>query len=83
MFYYILLLGVSNGASSEVMFPEGEDCAVTETTISTRCPITGKEMVHPVKNVHCGHHYERDGVLSIIKAKKRKARFVQNNRGST
>ena len=36
--------------------------------------ISGKEMVNPVKNVKCGHRYDRDGILNHIKLRKGKAK---------
>ena len=70
------LVGVAGtqSASQSATLSESEDFVMTEATISTKCPITGKEMVQPVKNVHCGHHYEKDGMLAHVKSLKQKAR---------
>lgn len=51
-----------------------EDLIVTQAQASVKCPYTGQEMVNPVKNKHCGHSYDLDGILEFIKNKKKKAR---------
>ena len=45
----------TQSASQSATLSESEDFVMTETTISTKCPITGKEMAQPVKNVHCDY----------------------------
>lgn len=43
---------------------------VTQETVNFRCPYTGKEMVNPVRNIHCNHNYEKDGILHYIKHRR-------------
>ncbi|XP_061183216.1 E3 SUMO-protein ligase NSE2-like [Saccostrea echinata] len=51
-----------------------EEMVLTQTDINTRCPYTGKDMVNPVKNRHCEHNYDREGILHYIKTKKNRAK---------
>ncbi|XP_052474445.1 E3 SUMO-protein ligase NSE2-like isoform X2 [Carassius gibelio] len=53
-----------------------EDIAVTQSQTNFTCPLTQVEMVNPVKNKKCGHHYDQEAVLEMIKAKhKNKKKF--------
>lgn len=54
--------------------PLDEDIAMTQTDVNTRCPYTGKDMIIPVKNKNCGHHYDKEGITHYIKIKGRKAK---------
>lgn len=51
-----------------------EDVEMTQATVNTKCPYTGKEMVVPMRNKICGHHYEKEGILQYIQQRKKKAR---------
>lgn len=51
-----------------------DDIEMTQTTINTKCPYTGKEMLIPMKNKICGHNYEKEGILQYIHQRKKKAR---------
>lgn len=51
-----------------------DDIAMTQPEINTRCPYTGKEMINPVKNKHCGHHYDQEGISHYIKTKGKRAK---------
>jgi len=51
-----------------------DDLAITQSKLNTRCPYTGQEMVDPVKNTHCGHSYERSGILTLISHRGQRAR---------
>ncbi|XP_052089378.1 E3 SUMO-protein ligase NSE2-like isoform X1 [Mytilus californianus] len=51
-----------------------EDIAMTQPEVNTRCPYTGKDMINPVKNSYCGHHYDKEGISHYIKIKGRKAK---------
>lgn len=42
--------------------------------ISIKCPVTQLVMKHPVKNKHCGHCYDREGIEQLIKDRAEKAR---------
>ncbi|XP_067952131.1 E3 SUMO-protein ligase NSE2-like [Watersipora subatra] len=55
-------------------FREGEDLMVQEETQSFKCPYTGKQMVNPVKNINCGHSYEKDGIIVYIKQRGKRAK---------
>ncbi|KAK3087711.1 hypothetical protein FSP39_009508 [Pinctada imbricata] len=60
-----------------------EDLAMTQSEQSTRCPYTGKDMVIPVRNRHCGHRYDKDGIMHYIKTKKSKAKCPVGGCGNT
>ena len=51
-----------------------EDVAVTQQEVNTKCPYTGQEMTNPVKNKLCGHSYDRDGIMALIKNRKGRAK---------
>lgn len=51
-----------------------DDVEMTQQTVNTKCPYTGKEMVMPMRNKICGHNYEKEGILQYIKQRKKKAR---------
>ena len=46
--------------------------------VATKCPYTGKEMRDPVKNIHCKHNYDREGITAAMKLRKGKTRCVKN-----
>ncbi|XP_056142719.1 E3 SUMO-protein ligase NSE2 [Lampris incognitus] len=48
-----------------------EDITVTQSQVNFNCPLTQMEMVNPVKNKKCNHHYDETSILSLIKARKR------------
>lgn len=50
-----------------------EDVEMTEEKVNTQCVYTGMEMVHPVRNKHCGHNYDKEGIQQYIKRRKEKA----------
>ena len=50
-----------------------DDIAMTQE-VTTKCPYTGKEMVHPMKNKRCGHHYEKEGIMQLMKNRKGRAK---------
>lgn len=70
-----------------VLTPEGEGVGTVVTEefeddgmamvaeVNTRCPYTGKEMVHPVTNKHCKHNYDREGILQFIKSRGIRAKY--------
>jgi SUMO ligase MMS21 Smc5/6 complex component len=43
-----------------------EDLAISQAETSTKCPYTGQEMKHPMRNKHCGHNYDRDGIKDLL-----------------
>ena len=55
---------------------DDDDVQVTQNAVVTRCPYTGQDMTHPVRNKHCGHNYDRDGIGQYVKCRGKRARFV-------
>ena len=53
------------GGSREIQLDD--DLAMTQTELNTRCPVTMKEMLKPVRNKHCGHSYDYDGAKQLIR----------------
>uniref|UniRef100_A0AAZ3SLH2 E3 SUMO-protein ligase NSE2 n=1 Tax=Oncorhynchus tshawytscha TaxID=74940 RepID=A0AAZ3SLH2_ONCTS len=53
----------------EVMMLEC-DVAVTQSEVNFTCPLTQVEMVDPMKNKKCNHHYDRDAIMGMIKARQ-------------
>lgn len=54
-----------------------EDVAVTQSQVNLTCPLTQMEMVNPMKNKKCNHHYDEEAILDLIKnrhAQKKKCR---------
>ncbi len=54
-----------------------DELAVLGERKVTRCPITQQVMKCPMKNKHCGHCYDRMGVLGLITNRAEKARWVE------
>lgn len=46
-----------------------EDIAVSQSQVNFTCPLTQVEMVNPVKNKKCNHHYDEEAILNLIKNK--------------
>ncbi|XP_072316201.1 E3 SUMO-protein ligase NSE2 [Eucyclogobius newberryi] len=44
-----------------------EDIAVTQSQTNFTCPLTTVEMVNPVKNKKCTHHYDEDAIVNLIR----------------
>lgn len=44
-----------------------DDLAMTQTEVNTKCPVTMKEMIKPVRNKHCGHNYDYSGAKQLIR----------------
>ncbi|XP_036395033.1 E3 SUMO-protein ligase NSE2 [Megalops cyprinoides] len=54
-----------------------EDIVVTQSQQKLTCPLTLLEMVNPVRNKKCNHHYDHDAVLDMIRrneSQKKKSR---------
>ncbi|XP_061462592.1 E3 SUMO-protein ligase NSE2 [Rhineura floridana] len=49
-----------------------EDIAVTQSQMNFVCPITQVEMKKPVKNKICGHTYEEDAILELLRNKEQR-----------
>ena len=61
-----VVTGESSASSSVVTDDELE---MTQSERNTICPISKKEMVFPVKNSDCGHIYDRESIVALIKQK--------------
>lgn len=44
-----------------------EDILVSQPKVNFTCPLTQVEMINPVKNKKCTHHYEEEAILNLIK----------------
>ncbi|XP_077383639.1 E3 SUMO-protein ligase NSE2 [Festucalex cinctus] len=53
-------------ASRSVEEDLDEDVAVTQTQVIFTCPLTQEDMVNPVKNKKCNHHYEEIPIKLLI-----------------
>lgn len=59
----------ANTEAEENMEELDEDIAVTQSQANFTCPLTQEEMVNPVKNKKCNHHYDEGAILGLIKTK--------------
>nr|XP_057909946.1 E3 SUMO-protein ligase NSE2 [Doryrhamphus excisus] len=61
----------SNQADQEPEHTEDldEDVAVTQTQINFTCPLTQVEMVNPMKNKKCKHHYDEGAIRGLIETR--------------
>ncbi|XP_042280076.1 E3 SUMO-protein ligase NSE2 [Thunnus albacares] len=62
-------LNQANQESAENMEELDEDIAVTQSQVNFTCPLTQVEMVNPVKNKKCNHHYDEEAIRGVIKAR--------------
>ncbi|XP_054637644.1 E3 SUMO-protein ligase NSE2 [Dunckerocampus dactyliophorus] len=46
-----------------------EDVAVTQTQINFTCPLTQEDMVNPMKNKKCNHHYDEGAIRGLIETR--------------
>ncbi|CAB1321351.1 unnamed protein product [Coregonus sp. 'balchen'] len=64
-------LKTMNPEAAENMEEElDEDIAVTQSEVNFTCPLTQVEMVNPMKNKKCNHHYDRDAIMGMISARQ-------------
>uniref|UniRef100_A0A3B4XSR3 E3 SUMO-protein ligase NSE2 n=1 Tax=Seriola lalandi dorsalis TaxID=1841481 RepID=A0A3B4XSR3_SERLL len=56
--------------SAENLEELDEDIAVTLSQVNFTCPLTQVEMVNPVKNKKCNHHYDEGAILGLIKTRQ-------------
>ncbi|XP_074539921.1 E3 SUMO-protein ligase NSE2 [Halichoeres trimaculatus] len=76
----------ANKEAEENMEELDEDIAVTQSQANFTCPLTQVEMVNPVKNKKCNHHYDEGAILGLIKARhsqKKKCRCPVVGCGNT
>ncbi|KAM7382592.1 hypothetical protein PAMP_002317 [Pampus punctatissimus] len=79
-------LNQANQESAENMEELDEDIAVTQSQVNFTCPLTQVEMINPMKNKKCNHHYDEEAILGLIKAKhsqKKKCRCPVVGCGNT
>ncbi|XP_030014709.1 E3 SUMO-protein ligase NSE2 [Sphaeramia orbicularis] len=72
--------------SAENMEELDEDIAVSQSQVNFICPLTQEEMVNPVKNKKCNHHYDERAIRSMIKTRhgqKKKCRCPVVGCGNT
>ncbi|KAM7420370.1 hypothetical protein PAMA_014878 [Pampus argenteus] len=62
-------LNQANQESAENMEELDEDIAVTQSQVNFTCPLTQVEMINPMKNKKCNHHYDEEAILGLIKAR--------------
>ncbi|CAJ1061840.1 E3 SUMO-protein ligase NSE2 isoform X2 [Xyrichtys novacula] len=58
-----------NKQARENMEELDEDIAVTQTQDNFTCPLTQVDMVNPVKNKKCNHHYDEEAIQVLIRRK--------------
>lgn len=76
----------ANQGSAENAEELDEDIAVTQCQDNLTCPLTQVEMVNPVKNKKCNHHYDEGAILGLIKTRhsqKKKCRCPVVGCGNT
>ncbi|XP_068616344.1 E3 SUMO-protein ligase NSE2 [Brachionichthys hirsutus] len=47
-----------------------DDIAVTQSQIKLTCPVTQVDMVNPMKNKKCNHHYDEQAIMGLIKMRR-------------
>lgn len=57
----------AKGESAGNMEELDDDIAVSQSQVNFTCPLTQVEMVNPVKNKKCNHHYEQEAIINLIK----------------
>nr|XP_020452463.1 E3 SUMO-protein ligase NSE2 [Monopterus albus]XP_020452464.1 E3 SUMO-protein ligase NSE2 [Monopterus albus] len=62
-------LNQANQESEENMEELDEDIAVTQSQVNFTCPLTQVDMVNPVKNKKCNHHYDEKAIVNMIKTR--------------
>lgn len=62
-------LNQANQETAEHTEELDEDIAVTQTQSNFTCPVTQVEMVNPMKNKKCNHHYDEEAILGLIKTR--------------
>ncbi|XP_033958499.1 E3 SUMO-protein ligase NSE2 [Pseudochaenichthys georgianus] len=80
------ILNQGNEETAENMEELDEDIAVTQTQVIFTCPLTLVDMVNPMKNKECNHHYDEGAILAMIKARhsqKKKCRCPVVGCGNT
>lgn len=76
----------ANQESEENMEELDEDIAVTQSQVNFTCPLTQVEMVNPVKNKKCNHHYDEGAIMGLINTRlsqKKKCRCPVVGCGNT
>ncbi|XP_061675605.1 E3 SUMO-protein ligase NSE2 isoform X2 [Syngnathoides biaculeatus] len=55
---------------SENMEEIDDDLAVTQTQVIFTCPLTQVDMVNPMKNKKCNHHYDENPIKILIETRR-------------
>ncbi|KAL7393691.1 hypothetical protein ABVT39_014518 [Epinephelus coioides] len=79
-------LNQANQESAEHTEELDEDIAVTQSQVNFTCPVTQVEMVNPMKNKKCNHHYDEEAILGLMKTRhsqKKKCRCPVVGCGNT
>lgn len=79
-------LNQANQESAENTEELDEDITVTQSQVNFTCPLTQVEMVNPMKNKKCNHHYDEGAILGLIKTRnsqKKKCRCPVVGCGNT
>ncbi|XP_010891061.1 E3 SUMO-protein ligase NSE2 isoform X1 [Esox lucius] len=58
---------VNSGTTANTEEELDEDIAVTQSDVNFTCPLTQVDMVNPMKNKKCNHHYDQDAILEMIR----------------
>lgn len=58
---------------------DDDDVIMTQEEIGVKCPYTQQVMKYPVRNIICGHNYERTAIQEFIMRKKGNAKLVAHS----
>ncbi|XP_072175823.1 E3 SUMO-protein ligase NSE2-like [Diadema setosum] len=56
--------GVGSSAADQSLGEE--DLVMTQAELGTKCPFTQQEMTQPLRNLICGHHYDRQTIDQLL-----------------
>ncbi|XP_014482848.1 PREDICTED: E3 SUMO-protein ligase NSE2-like [Dinoponera quadriceps] len=59
------------GSSNNVLDDSNTDLCLTSTEINVIDPITKTRMTNPVKNAACGHVYDKESLIAVLKKNKK------------
>ncbi|KAJ8013393.1 hypothetical protein DPEC_G00052800 [Dallia pectoralis] len=68
---------VNPGAAENTEEELDEDVAVTQSQVNFTCPLTKVDMVNPMKNKKCKHHYDQDAILELINNRKSQKKLLR------
>ncbi|XP_071503211.1 E3 SUMO-protein ligase NSE2-like [Diadema antillarum] len=64
--------GVGSSAADQSLGEE--DLVMTQAELGTKCPFTQQEMTQPLRNLICGHHYDRQAIDELLTHRQKKIR---------